>query len=144
MSGSRADKYMPCALMGFAGLAFIASPLFLNIGIQYQEYSASNQLNSSENINRQEIRERKKTADLIKKTGLEVQGQTLRIIDYTDNPDKAPSMKPSVLRAYLESQKVWVYDASGTCIGKIEKRKFIWKHNNSTVCEAIPTLTLNQ
>ncbi len=87
---SRADKYMPAALMGFAGLAFIASPLFLNIGFQYQEYNANNQLKSSENTNRQEIIERKKTADLMKKTGLEVQGQTLRIVDYKDNPDKPP------------------------------------------------------
>jgi hypothetical protein len=137
---SRADKYMPAALMGFAGLAFIASPLFLNVSFQYQEYSTNNQLKSSENANRQEIIERKKTADLIKKTGLEVQGQTLRIVDYTDNPENPPYMKPTVLRAYLESQKVWVYDASGTCIGKIEKRKFLWKRENSKVCEKIPTL----
>jgi hypothetical protein len=137
---SRADKYMPAALMGFAGLAFIASPLFLNVGFQYQEYSTNNQLKSSENANRQEIIERKKTADLIKKTGLEVQGKTLRIVDYTDNPDQPPYMKLSVLRAYLESQKVWVYDVSGVCVGKIEKRKFMWKHDNSKACEGIPTL----
>lgn len=140
MSNSRADKYMPAAMTAFAGLAFIASPLFLNLGPQYQEYSANNQLNSSENINRKEIIERKKTADLIKKTGLEVQGKTLRIVDYTDNLDNPPYMKPAVLRAYLESQKVWVYDVSGVCIGKIEKRKFVWKHDNSEVCERIPTL----
>jgi hypothetical protein len=137
---SRADKYMPPALAGFAGLAMIASPLFLNLGPQYQEYSTTNQLNSSEKVNRQEIIERKKTADLIKKTGLEVQGKTLRVVDYIDNPDKPPYMKPGVLRTYLKSQQVWVYDERGICVGKIENKKFTWKRDNSKVCEGIPTL----
>jgi hypothetical protein len=137
---SRADKYMPAALAGFAGLAMIGSPLFLNLGPQYEEYSTTNQLNSSEKLNRAEIVERKKTADLIKKTGLEVQGKTLRVVDYTDNPDKPPYMKPGVLRTYLKSQQVWVYDERGICVGKIENKKFTWKQNNSKVCEGIPTL----
>lgn len=136
---SRTDKYtVPTIISGIGGLLIIA-PLFFQVPANYATFQVKQQVAASEEVNRDRIAQRKKTAELIQKTGLLPEGRSYRLIDYDDS-NKRPRVKSKSLQAYLADEVVHVYDRSNVCIGVIKNRKFTWKGDSKTACNGAPQI----
>lgn len=136
---SRADKYIFPSTVAAIGGVLILAPLFLQMPSEYATFTVKKQLADSEEINRDRIRQRKTTAELLQKTGLLPEGRSLRLIDY-DNSKIRPRLKKQTLQNYLADEVVFVYDRNNICTGRIENRKFIWKGDLSTACRNAPVI----
>ncbi|MBD2014321.1 hypothetical protein H6F96_10090 [Microcoleus sp. FACHB-53] len=143
---TRPNKYQKQATLGIVGLLFVASPFFLKLPFQFASFSASTQLENetalsiaqvaqSEELERTRIAQRKETADKLKETGVLPSGDKLKIRDYYDNSKWNP--KPNVT-GFLADEIIYVYDSAGACIGKIQNRKWLWKHFYANVCVNAP------
>lgn len=143
MSRKYPSKYQKQAFCGMVGLLLIFSPYILRLPGRFQAFNASNDLEadadiekakvqSSEDIERTRITQRKETADELKRTGVIPSSDTLKIRDYYDNKKWDP--KPETT-GFLESDVVIVYDSAGKCIGQIQNRKWYWKHNFPQFCK---------
>ncbi len=142
---SRPNKYQAQATLGIAGLILIATPLFIKLPSQFHSFNSTTeleielakekaQLEASETLERARIEQKKQTADKLKQTGVLPSGDSLIMRDYFDNPKHNP--KPTTT-AFLPSETVFVYDSAGICIGKIQKRKWFWKHFYQNVCNNV-------
>lgn len=126
------------------GSALVASPLFLRLPSQFQAFNTETQLDqevaqaraetkASEDIERSRIEQKKQTADTLKKTGVLPESTRLKIRRYYDNPKHDP--KPDTT-GFLKDELVYVYDSAGVCIGRIQNKKWLWKHYYTTkVCQ---------
>ena len=128
-------KYQKQATLGIIGLALVASPLILKLPFQFYAFNASNTVETSETIERTRIDQRKQTADKLKETGVLPTGDKLLIRDYYDNRQHNPN--PSTT-GYLEDETVFVYDSAHVCIGRIQARKWLWKHFYTNACKGSP------
>lgn len=132
---SRPNKYQAQASLGIAGLFLIATPLFIKLPSQFYTFNSTTEIEVSENIERARIEQKKQTADLRKETGVLPTGTTLTIRDYFDTPKWNPN---PITTPFLEDEIVFVYDSAGICIGKIQKRKWLWKHFYKNICNNAP------
>lgn len=143
---SRPNKYQAQATLGIAGLFLIATPLFIKLPSQFHTFNSATelstelakekaQLEASETLERARIDQRKQTADKLKETGVLPTGNKLIIRNYFDTPKWNP--KPPTT-AFLEHEIVHVYDSAGVCIGRIQKRRWLWKHFYQNVCRNAP------
>jgi hypothetical protein len=143
---SRPNKYQAQASLGIAGLVLIATPLFIKLPSQFSSFNSATeletelaqekaQLEANEALERARIEQRKQTADKLKETGVLPSGQKLIIRDYFDTPKWNP--KPTTT-AFLKDETVYVYDSAGACIGKIQNRKWLWKHFYQNICNNAP------
>jgi hypothetical protein len=147
MGSTRPNKYQKQATLGIVGLIFVASPFVLKLPFQFASFSSTTQLEAetaftkaqvaqSEELERTRIAQRKETADKLKETGVLPSGEKLKIRDYYDNPKWNPN--PNVT-GFLADETVYVYDSAGVCIGKIQTRKWLWKHFYANVCNNVPS-----
>ncbi len=143
---SRPNKYQAQASLGIAGLVLIATPLFVKLPNQFNAFNSSTelstelakekaQLEADEALERARIDQKKQTADKLKETGVLPSGQKLIIRNYFDDPTWNP--KPTTT-AFLADETVYVYDSAGVCIGKIQNRKWLWKHFYQNICNNAP------
>ncbi len=143
---TRPNKYQAQASLGIAGLALIATPLFIKLPSQFHTFSSATeletelakekaQLEASESLERARIEQKKQTADKLKETGVLPSSNSLIMRNYFDTPKRNP--KPTTT-AFLPSETVYVYDSAGICIGKIQQRKWFWKHFYKNVCNNAP------
>lgn len=143
---SRPNKYQAQATLGIAGLFLIATPLFIKLPSQFHTFNSATelstelanekaQLEASETLERARIEQKKQTADKLKETGVLPTGNQLIIRNYFDTPKWNP--KPPTT-AFLEQEIVHVYDSAGVCIGRIQKRRWFWKHFYQNVCRNAP------
>lgn len=132
---NRSIKYQKQATLGLIGLFCIVSPLFAKLPAQFQAFNTATQIESSEEIERTRISQRKVTAEQLAQAGILPNGQKLKIRRYVDNPRRNPQPDTT---GWLENEIIFVYDSAGTCIGRIEKRKWLWKHHYRNVCENAP------
>lgn len=138
---SRADKYILPSGVAFLGGVFILAPLFLKAPSDYATYTARKTLEQSEVTNRDRIKQRKQTADVIRQTGVLPEGRTLTIVGYVDNDQRPPGVKPKTLNRYLPDQVVHVFDESGVCVGVIQNRQFVWNRQNASACKNAPVIS---
>ncbi len=142
---SRPNKYQAQASLGIAGLILIATPLFIKLPSQFHSFNSTTeleielakekaQLEASETLERARIEQKKQTADKLKQTGVLPSDDSLIMRDYFDNPKHNP--KPTTT-AFLPSETIYVYDSAGICIGKIQKRQWLWKHFYQNVCNNV-------
>jgi hypothetical protein len=129
------NRYQKQATLGILGLFCIASPLFLRLPLEFQSYYAQQQINQTEGRERYRITQRKQTAEKLASAGVLPNGQKLKIRNYFDDPNQDP--KPETT-GWLEDEIVFVYDSANVCIGRIEKRKWLWKHHYQNVCKNLP------
>ncbi len=140
------NRYAKQALLGLAGLSLIAIPLLFKLPTQFSLFDWNNQLEaetkkekaeieSSEDIERTKIQQRRTTADTLNKAGVMPSGNKLKIRKYYDNPKHDP--KPETT-AYLASDLIYIYDSSGKCIGRIQNRKWLWKYYFTYACNDVP------
>ncbi len=141
---SRADKYILPSGVAFLGGLFVIAPLFLKAPSDYATYTAREALEQTEEINRDRIKQRKQTADVIRQTGVLPEGRTLTIVGYVDNAQRPPGLKQRTLNRYLPDQVIHVFDESGICIGKIQNRKFIWNRQDASACDNAPVISLDE
>jgi hypothetical protein len=145
---NRSTKYQKQATLGIVGLIFVASPLLLKLPSQFQAFNSNTQLETetakekaqvenSEELERTRIQQKKQTADKLKQTGVLPTGTKLKIRRYYDNPKHNPKPEPT---GFLEDETVFVYDSAGVCIGKIQSRKWLWKHYYTNACKNAPVL----
>lgn len=138
----RTNKYQAQATLGIAGLFLIATPLFLKLPSQFQSFNSATELEAdlaqqkaqlevSEDLERSRIEQKKQTAKKLKETGVIPKADNLIIRDYLDNPKWNP--KPTT-STFLQDEIVFVYDSAGICIGKIQKRKWLWKYYYPNIC----------
>ncbi len=143
---SRPNKYQAQASLGIAGLLLIATPLFIKLPSQFHTFNSATelenelahdkaQLEASETLERTRIEQKKQTADKLKETGVLPTGNKLIMRNYFDSPKRNP--KPTTA-AFLPDETVYVYDSAGVCIGKIQKRKWFWKHFYQNICSNAP------
>jgi hypothetical protein len=143
---SRPNKYQAQASLGLAGLALIATPLFIKLPSQFHSFNSTTeletelakdkaQLEASETLERARIEQKKQTADKLKETGILPTGNKLIMRNYFDNRKRNP--KPTTT-AFLPDETVYVYDSAGVCLGKIQKRQWFWKHFYKNVCSNAP------
>jgi hypothetical protein len=143
---NRSSKYQAQASLGIVGLILIATPLFLKLPSQFRSFGSATELEAdlarqkvqveaSESLERSRIEQRKQTADKLKETGVLPSGEKLIVRDYYDNPKWNPNPNTT---AFLEDETVFVYDSAGVCIGKIQARKWLWKHFYQGVCNNAP------
>ena len=146
LMSSRPNKYQKQATLGLVGLLLAASPLFIKLPSQFQAFNANTQLEtelakqkaqveSSEDLERTRIEQKKATADTLKRTGVLPTSTKLKIRNYFDTPKWNP--KPDTT-GFLEDEIVYVYDSAGVCIGKIQTRKWLWKHFYKNACKNAP------
>lgn len=128
-------RYQKQALMGLVSLGIIFLPVLFKLPGQFTAFNAANELETDEQIERSRIAERKKTADKLNEAGVMPEAQVLKILKYYDNPHRDP--KPETT-GFLKDQIVIVVDSAGRCIGRIQKRKWLWKHYYKGVCNGIP------
>jgi hypothetical protein len=142
------NKYQKQASLGIAGLILVASPLFIKLPSQFRAFSANTsletetahlkaQVENSEDLERTRIEQKKQTADKLKETGVLPSGEKLIMRGYYDNSKWNPE---PVTTPYLEDETVFVYDSAGVCIGKIQARKWYWKHFYKNMCKGAPVL----
>lgn len=134
------------------GLALIASPLFLKLPTQFQSFNSTNELESqvmnekaqvaaSEQLERARIDEKKLTADKLQQTGVMPSVNKLKLRRYYDTSKHDPKPDTS---GWLASETVLVYDSAGVCVGRIQNRKWQWKHYYKGVCiQSRPTPNSN-
>jgi uncharacterized protein YfaQ (DUF2300 family) len=143
---TRPNKYQAQASLGIAGLFLIATPLFIKLPSQFHTFSSTTemetelakekaQLEATESLERARIEQKKQTADKLKETGVLPSGNRLIMRNYFDTPRRNP--KPTTT-AFLPSETVYVYDSAGVCIGRIQNRKWFWKHFYQNVCNNAP------
>lgn len=143
---SRPHKYQKQATLGLVGLLLAASPLFIKLPSQFQAFNANTQLETemakqkaqvenSEDLERTRIQQKKQTADQLKQTGVLPTGTKLKIRKYYDTPKWNPLPDTT---GFLEDEIVYVYDSAGVCIGKIQARKWLWKHFYTNTCKNAP------
>ncbi len=143
---NRPNKYQAQASLGIAGLFLIASPLVIKLPSQFQSFNSSTQLETelakkkaqvetSEELERTRIEQKKQTADKLKETGVLPTGNKLIMRDYFDSPSWNPNPTTT---AFLEDETVYVYDSAGVCIGQIQNRKWLWKHFYQNICNNAP------
>ena len=143
---TRPNKYQAQASLGIAGLALIATPLFIKLPSQFNSFNSTTeletelakekaQLEASETLERARIEQKKQTADKLKETGVLPSGKKLVVRDYFDTPKHNPNPTTT---AFLPSETVYVYDSAGVCIGRIQKRRWFWKHFYKNVCDNAP------
>lgn len=142
------SNYQKQASLGLIGIALVASPLFFRLPGQFSVFNTANQsatdlstetarIKASEDLERFKVRERKQTAEILKKSGMIPVGDKLKIRGYFDNPRHDP--KPETT-GFLASDKVYVYDSAGTCIGRIEDRQWKWRKYYPPICNNAPAL----
>ncbi|WP_375503512.1 hypothetical protein [uncultured Nostoc sp.] len=134
---NRSTKYQKQATLGLIGIVCIASPLFAKLPAQFQAFNTAAEIENSEKIERTRIEQRKVTAEQLAQAGVIPNGQKLKIRRYVDNPRRNPQPDTT---GWLESEIIFVYDSAGTCIGRIEKRKWLWKHHYRNVCNNAPAM----
>jgi hypothetical protein len=143
---SRPNKYQAQASLGIAGLLLIATPLFIRLPSQFYAFNSATELETelaqekaqveaNEALERARIEQRKQTADKLKETGVLPSGQKLIIRDYFDDPKWNPHPNTT---AFLADETVYVYDSAGACIGRIQNRKWLWKHFYQNICNNAP------
>jgi hypothetical protein len=143
---TRPNKYQAQASLGIAGLVLIATPLFIKLPSQFHSFNSTTeletelakekaQLEASEDLERARIEQKKQTADKLNETGILPTADKLIIREYFDNSKWNPNPTTS---AFLEDETVYVYDSAGICIGKIQNRKWLWKHYYQNVCNNAP------
>ena len=146
MSRKYPNRYQKQATLGLIGLGLIATPLLFKLPFEFQSFGAKAQLEAdtaaskarvenSEDLERARIEQKKETADTLKRTGVLPTGGKLKVRNYYDNPKHDP--KPPVT-GYLADEKVYVYDSTGVCIGRIENRKWLWKYHITYACQGSP------
>lgn len=131
-------KYLIPFAMGICGIIAIGSPL---IGQIPSEMTNTANRIEQEKI-RAEIEQREQTAKKLRQAKLVPLTNSLTIRDYLLS-DKAPKLRKSDIIRYPANQQVFVYDASGLCIGKIHNKKFTTVHSVSDVCDQIPNIDVN-
>jgi len=134
---NRSTKYQKQATLGLIGIVCIASPLFAKLPAQFQAFNTAAEIENSEEIERTRIEQRKVTAEQLAQAGVIPNGQKLKIRRYVDNPRRNPQPDTT---GWLESEIIFVYDSAGTCIGRIEQRKWLWKHHYRNVCKNAPAM----
>lgn len=134
---NRSTKYQKQATLGLIGIVCIASPLFAKLPAQFQAFNTATEIENSEEIERTRIEQRKVTAEQLAQAGVIPNGQKLKIRRYVDNPRRNPQPDTT---GWLKSEIIFVYDSAGTCIGRIEKRKWLWKHHYRNVCKNAPAM----
>lgn len=134
---NRSTKYQRQATLGLIGIVCIASPLFAKLPAQFQAFNTAAEIENSEKIERTRIEQRKVTAEQLAQAGVIPNGQKLKIRRYVDNPRRNPQPDTT---GWLESEIIFVYDSAGTCIGRIEKRKWLWKYHYRNVCNNAPAM----
>ena len=123
------------------GGAIIAIPLLYQLPGQFKTYTAlarlkaqseidRSRINIGEQTERSRIVQRGKTADTLQKTGVLPSATKLKIRRYLDNSKRDP--KPDTTG--WGDSTVYVYDAAGKCVGRIENRQWYWKHKYSDAC----------
>ncbi|WP_253274445.1 hypothetical protein [Nostoc sp. PCC 7107] len=122
------------AVLGFVGLACISFPLLAKLPGQIQAFKAIHQVQTSEQIERERLQERKLTADKLLETGILPTTQKLKVRQYLDSKKIDP--KPDTT-GWLEDEVIYVYDSGGTCIGKIANRRWLWKHKFKNACKGV-------
>lgn len=133
--------------LGLCGGAVLAMPLLLQFPGQIGTYMTAARLRAeaqtlqsqttiSEQTERTRITERRKTADTLYNAGIMPSATKLRIRRYLDSPRRDP--RPDTT-GWLNDETVYVYDAAGSCIGRIEERRWYWKHRHAAACEGQPT-----
>ncbi len=143
---NRPNKYQAQASLGIAGLVLIATPLFIRLPSQFYAFNSATELSTelaqekakleaSEDLERARIEQKKQTADRLKETGVLPTGDKLIIRDYFDTQKWNP--KPTTT-AFLKDETVYVYDSAGVCIGRIQNRKWLWKHFYQNICNNAP------
>lgn len=142
------SSYQKQATLGLIGAGLIASPLFIKLPGQFSVFNDSHQsaynlasesakIRAEEDLERFKISQRRQTADALNKAGLIPVGDKLKMRGYFDNPHHDP--KPEVT-GFLKSDRVWVYDSSGACIGRIEERTWKWKKYYPPICNSAPAM----
>jgi hypothetical protein len=141
-------SYQKQAALGLIGAGLIVSPLFIRLPGRFSVFnqlhksaynlaSESAKIRASEDLERFKIDQRKQTADILNKSGMLPSGDKLKIRGYFYNPHKDPN--PEVT-GFLESDRVWVYDSAGVCIGLIEERTWKWKKYYPPICSKAPAM----
>ena len=141
-------SYQKQATLGLIGAGLIISPLFIRLPGQFSVFNQAHQssynlasesakIQASEDLERFKINQRKQTADTLNKSGMLPVGEKLKIRRYYYNPKHDP--KPEVT-GFLESDRIWVYDSSGTCIGLIENRIWKWRKYYPPICSKAPAM----
>ncbi|MBD2015352.1 hypothetical protein H6F96_15425 [Microcoleus sp. FACHB-53] len=144
--GTRPNKYQKQATLGIVGLFLIASPILLKLPSQFHTFNSTTlleteaaqqkaEIEASEDLERIKIEQKKQTADKLKQTGLLPSGDKLKIRDYYDNTKWNPNPNTT---GFLKDEIVFVYDSAGICIGKIQARKWLWKHFYQNICNNVP------
>ena len=129
--------------LGLLSGAIIAIPLLSQVPGQFNTYTAEarlraqseiarSQINMEEQTERDRIVQRGKTADTLQKIGILPSATKLKIRRYLDNALRDP--KPDTTG--WGDSTVYVYDAAGKCIGRIENRQWYWKHHYTDACVA--------
>lgn len=131
------SKYLGQTALGLMGLICVASPLILKLPSQFKSFDAATQIESNEYVERSHILQRRETANTLAKAGVLPNGQKLKIRKYFDDPNNDP--KPDTT-GWLADETVYVYDAGGICIGKIQNRKWLWIHNYESACNNAPAM----
>jgi hypothetical protein len=127
--------------LGLLGGAIIAIPLLYQLPGQFNTYTAQarlkaqselarSRINIDEQTERDRIIQRGKTADTLQKTGILPTATKLKIRRYLDNSKRDP--KPDTTG--WGDSTVYVYDAAGKCVGRIENRQWYWKHHYTEAC----------
>ncbi len=143
---NRPNKYQAQASLGIASLLLIALPLFIRLPAQFHAFNSTTQLSTelakqkarveaSEDLERARIQQKKQTADQLKQTGILPTATKLIIRDYYDNSTWNPHPNTT---AFLKDETVYVYDSAGSCIGRIQARKWFWKHFYTNICNHAP------
>lgn len=141
-------SYQKQATLGLVGGALIASPLFFRLPNQFSALNEAHQVSrnlaseslkirASEDLERFKISQRKQTADTLNKAGVLPSGDKLKMRGYFDNPHHDP--KPE-LTGFLGSDRIWVYDSAGVCVGLIEHRTWKWRKYYPPVCSKAPVM----
>lgn len=125
------NKYQPQATLGIVSLILVASPLFFKLPAQFEAFNTSTDLELETAKEKALIEQQKLVADKLKETGVLPPTNNLIMRDYFDNPKRNP--KPTTT-AFRKDETVFVYDSAGICIGKIQNRKWLWKHYYQGIC----------
>lgn len=145
------DKYQAQATLGILGMAIAALPMFVKLPSQFQAYNAVEELQTavalaqartkaSEDVERNRIEQRKQTSDALHDAGVLPSGQKLKIRNYLYDSKVDPDPDTT---GYLADDLVYVYDSSGSCIGRIYHRKWQfkpWFEEHQDICSNAPAM----
>ncbi|NEU76705.1 hypothetical protein PI95_030405 [Hassallia byssoidea VB512170] len=137
-------QFLPYTLVSALGLGLLFLPQFISVRQNLVQAAAESEILTTENINRDRIKQRAQTAALMRKSGLLPEGKTLTILDYVDNPKRPPGIAKKRLNAYLSDEVVHVYDETRTCIGVIKNRQFLWKREHAATCVDAPVINTEE